>query len=426
MPPAAEYAPPSTTSTPPDAGALRAATDAFNNSRRGATSTPARRRQQQQQQQLPIPSNESFYALSAAEASQKTAAQAEATAGDRSLDNFASSVEASRIQHVPEPNPELYTATPPPQEPDSDTPLQAAVTSWAREMYPPLPGEEPAAAEERKDAVSAARLGVDRGRAQGAGSAADDPQEAFKRAVRLQSAAQKIAADKLAMMQYEDVYHDYYGTAQQPQSASEAVRSRLPLRLRRSASDGGRSSVDLEQSRGIRNQMTSLHTRLNRLDERRLQQDEKRQHDRDELMEVARRNVHATMDRLDSEVYANKGIPSPQQQREWDEVARERVRREAEGAQPSGLNLVHIGAHQYMDRANVEAIARSRLEPTLAEVNEWAGEKRERDLEQELDKEEEKLRETRERLRDADTRAEEKRLKGVSFVFCLHLGDISG
>lgn len=118
------------------------------------------------------------------------------------------------------------------------------------------------------------------------------------------------------------------------------------------------------------------------------------------------------MGRLDAEVYANKGIPSPQQLREWDEVARERVRREVERGQTSGLNMVHIGAQQYVDKANVEAVARSRLEPTFHEIDKWAAEKRGKDVEHALDKEEEKLRETRERQRDADTKAEEKRLRG--------------
>lgn len=129
-------------------------------------------------------------------------------------------------------------------------------------------------------------------------------------------------------------------------------------------------------------------------------------------MEIARRNVNATMDRMDSEVYANKGLPTPQQQKEWDEVARERVRLEVEGHPFPSLDRVRIGEHHYMDRDNVEAIARARLEPTLAEINERADDRRMREIEQQLDKEEAKRREARQRERDADTRAEEKRLKG--------------
>ena len=390
--------------SPPNAGALQAATGAFASSRRRATSTPTRQ---------PVSAIESHYALSAADMSQRAqAAEAERQPQSPALDNLPPSLEASRIRYMADTNPERYTSVPPeaPAETEGDPRLQAAMASMSREVYPASASSSMAG--EKNDqraahAVTAAQIGADRMRGQG--TATEDPAEVSRRAVHLQNAAQRIASEKLATMNYEDLYHDYYGTGKQPLTA----RSLLPLRLRRNSSDASDSRIDAEQSRGIRRQMTNLHTSLSRLDERRqAEQEEKRQRDRDELMEIARRNVNATMDRMDSEVYANKGLPTPQQQKEWDEVARERVRLEVEGHPFPSLDRVRIGEHHYMDRDNVEAIARARLEPTLAEINERADDRRMREIEQQLDKEEAKRREARQRERDADTRAEEKRLKG--------------
>ncbi|BDD60571.1 hypothetical protein MPDQ_001636 [Monascus purpureus] len=373
----------------PDGGALRAATGAFSISRKRADSAPTK----------PARTTDSVYALSAAGLSHKYRVEPEGP-----FDNLDRAVEASRIQHVADPNPKLYTSTPPValevEEVRRNDVLRAAATSMAREMYP--------ISVEKTDrgsaiAVSAAQVGHDRMRPHEP-TATEDPSAAFKRALNLQGAAQKIASEKLARMQYQDLYHDYYGTGQ-------PARSRLSIRLKRTPSDIDASKVDNERSKEIRRQMASLQTRLDKLDERRrIEQDEKRQKDRDELMEVARRNVHATMHDLETKVYAEKGLPTPAQQREWEEAAQERVRLERE-AQLAGSERVLIGADQYVDRADVEAVARARIQPTLDEITDRTSEQKAKEFEQHLDREEMKRRVTREREREADTRAEEKRLR---------------
>ncbi|KAJ6186968.1 hypothetical protein N7519_001876 [Penicillium mononematosum] len=319
------------------------------------------------------------------------------------LDHLDPAIEASRIQHAANTNPKLYTASPPVQseieERNYRNSQRAAAISMAKDMYK-------VTSTKKESGQSPALIAAQKGQSQlgyrKTVSTADGA--ALRRAIALQEAAQKRAAEKLALMQDEHAdYQRYYGTAPQPQ------RSRLTTRRKRTSSDADASQTDAEQSRQIRSQMTTLRTKLDQVDEQKTK-------DRELLMQAARRNVDQTLQDMEAQVYADTGRPPPSVQKEWDEVAQERVRREAEVYEDATTrgNRVNIGGQKYMDMADIDAIARSRLQPALDEVTEDAELRRAHDIETRLDAEEEQRHAAVERQREAEVKELEKQEKDAS------------
>ncbi|KAJ5328524.1 hypothetical protein N7452_008914 [Penicillium brevicompactum] len=371
----------------PKAKALQAATGAYTTSRKRADSVPS-------DQGV---SSDTPYALSAAGASRHVRIEEDAP-----LSHLDSGMEASRIHHIANTNAKLYTSAPPVQaevdEQNYKNSLRAAAISMAKDMYQVSDTKEPG---ESNPALVAAQKGQSQLGYRKTVSAVDG--SAVRRAIALQEAAQKRASEKLARMHDENAeYQQYYGTAPQPQ------RSRLSRR-KRTSSDADASQIDAEQSRQIRSQMTSLRTKLDRVDVRRTK-------DRELLMQAARRNVDQTLQDMEARVYANTGRAPPSVQKGWDEVAQERVRREAEAfdAATQQGDRVKIGSQQYMDYADVEAVARSRLQPALDEITENAEQQRAHDVEARLDAEERQRHAAVERQREAEMRELEKQDKGTT------------
>ncbi|KAJ5760111.1 hypothetical protein N7520_007267 [Penicillium odoratum] len=353
--------------------ALRAATGAYATGRKRADSAPIE----------PVITSDSQYALSAAGVSHRNQIEEE-----EPLDHLDGAMEASRIRHLANANAKLYTSAPPisseVQERNRKNSLHAAAISMAKEMYDPNSTKSP--------------------RSQSRNTAGGTQGSAIQRAMTLQEAAQKRAAEKLALMHNEQAeFQNYYGTTPQP------PRSRLTVRRKRTSSDADATQTDAEQSRYIRNQMRSLRTKVNDVDE-------KRTRDRALLMEAAQRNVDATILGMERKMYADTGRAPPSLQKEWDEAARERVRREAEVTETNTSargDRVAIGSQQYMDMADVEAVARSRLQPTFDEITENAEQKRAQELEARLDADEQERHAAIEREREASmTRATDSRTKG--------------
>lgn len=322
------------------------------------------------------------------------------------MSHLDSGMEASRIHHIANTNAKLYTSAPPVQaevdEQNYKNSLRAAAISMAKDMYQVSDTKEPG---ESNPALVAAQKGQSQLGYRKTVSAVDG--SAVRRAIALQEAAQKRASEKLARMHDENAeYQQYYGTAPQPQ------RSRLSRR-KRTSSDADASQIDAEQSRQIRSQMTSLRTKLDRVDVRRTK-------DRELLMQAARRNVDQTLQDMEARVYANTGRAPPSVQKGWDEVAQERVRREAEAfdAATQQGDRVKIGSQQYMDYADVEAVARSRLQPALDEITENAEQQRANDVEARLDAEERQRHAAVERQREAEMRELEKQDKGTFVSYC--------
>ncbi|KAL1965626.1 hypothetical protein VTN77DRAFT_5303 [Rasamsonia byssochlamydoides] len=373
-----------------DPGALNAATGAVSGRRRRAESAPIKPQFRQ----------EAAYALSAATISHR------ASLGADILGNLDPSMEAARIHHIAKTNVKLYTSSPPveievAEQKHRDT-LRAAAISMAKDMYAIAAAKEP---ELVRPASSLAQRRESRRLSQSQFSwTTGDERGVTRKPTNLHEAAQKIAAEKLAKMQRTDLAYQqqYYGTAPTPRTRLMTRRLR-----RRTSSDSDASRIDWERSVQIRNQMSSLQSRLHEIDE------EKKRRDRAELMEIARRNVNAAIHDMDEQVYARTGKPSPSMQREWEEKAQERAKAESE-ARLATLGRIPIGGQRYIDEVDVEEIARSRIQPTLDEITDRVEEQKAREISQRLDEEwRQRLREI-DRQREYDTREEEKRQKAAA------------
>lgn len=366
--------------------ALQAATGAYTLSRKRADSAPSD----------PGVTSELSFGRAAAGASRYARVEEEGP-----LDHLDPAMEASRLQHAASTNPKLYTSSPPVQceieEQNYKNSQRAAAISMAKDMYRVTSAKNQSG---QSPAILAAQKGQSQLGYRKTVSTADGA--AVRRAIALQEAAQKRAAEKLALMQDEQVeYQQYYGTAPQPQ------RSRLTTRRKRTSSDADASQIDAEQSRQIRSQMTSLQTKLDQVDVQKTR-------DRELLMQAARRNVDQTLQDMEAQLYANTGRAPPSVQKGWDEVAQERVRREAEDFEATTAqgNRVNIGGQKYMDIADIDAVARSRLQPTFDEITENAELRRAHDIEARLDAEEEQRHAAVERQREAEVKELEKQEKG--------------
>lgn len=296
------------------------------------------------------------------------------------------SIEVGKLDQVASNNARLYTASPPVapevEEQRKKSVVQAAAISMAQEMYQMTgPTGEGAPGTTRK---------------------LSGP---LQQAMTLQETAQKLAAQKLAAMQDENaLYREYY--AIEPEEA----RATVPTRRRRLSNDSDSTSgFDVDRSREIRNQMSSLRSKLDAVDE-------KRENDRAMLLEAARRNVDATMKDMEMRVYAETGRAPPSLQKEWEEAALSRARKDVLGqeAESTHAEKVNLGAKKYMDMADVEAVARSRLQPTLNEITDRAEVQRAKELEKRLDEEERMRYDAIYREREAELRAEEKEQKGMT------------
>ncbi|RMJ22322.1 hypothetical protein PHISP_06802 [Aspergillus sp. HF37] len=220
-------------------------------------------------------------------------------------------------------------------------------------------------------------------------------QAAVQRAILLQYAAQNRAAEAIAELpDAGDDYQKYYGTEPPP------ARSRLSVGKKRTSSVGDTPMVDAEQSMEIRNQMSTLRTKVHEVDEQ-------KQKDREQLMKAARRNVEAAIHEMEHRVYAETGKASSSMQKEQEEATQERLEGEMEPRTDHG-EMVDLGWGQRIDAAELQAVARSRIQPTLDQMDECAEEQRAKKMEERLDREESKRQRGLERDREADIRAERR------------------
>lgn len=217
----------------------------------------------------------------------------------------------------------------------------------------------------------------------------------------LEEAARKLAMERLAKIHDEHAeYRSYYG---QP----TPTRSRLSIRgRRRSSSDGQFDKTDEEQSQKIRSQMSMFQSKLAAVDSK------KRQGDRDAVMAAAQKNVAARMATMDDKVFQETGKSSPHQQDLWEKEARERAQKDSDDRMVNH-GKVHIGGGKYLDQADVDAIARARLQPTLDEISDNAEQRRARDEELRLEQEKQKRDAEIEKQRAADIKAELKKQRGI-------------
>ncbi|EAU31709.1 predicted protein [Aspergillus terreus NIH2624] len=319
-----------------------------------------------------------------------------------SVGGVEGAMSASRIQNAANANARLYTASPPVspelEEQKRKSVIQAAAGAMARDMYNITQHTDGA---ELGAAIPAAKRGHVRAVSQS--SATKSHATALQHAIAVQEIAQKRAAEKLASMEDENlIYREYYGVEHQP------TRSSLTTRKRRGSIESDTSAFDMERSREIRHQMTSLRTKLDAVDEQ-------REKDRALLLEAAKRNVDATMQDMELRVCAQTGRAPPSVRKEWEEAALARAEQDVRNldAELSYEDKVNLGLSKYMDMSEIEALARSRLQPTFDEITNRAETERAKALEERLDEEERQRQLEIDRQREADTRAEEKREKAA-------------
>lgn len=381
--------------------ALMAATGAMASSRRRADSAPI----------APVRSpgtpTSAQWALKAATQSQRTQRSGLSTeSGDPARD-------AARVHNIAQNNVsrQMYTSHPPVsievEEKNRQDTIRASAVAMAQKMY----AIQQKAIEEAKADISRAdsryaATHVHNRRTSDASGIAGTPEPLTSPLYgnNLQEAAHRLAQERLAKLRDErEDYKNYYG------QKSPSSRSRLSIHSklrRRASSDGAVDDMDREQSRKIRSQMTIFQDNLAIVDEK------KRQKDRDALLAAAQRNVRASMHSMDEEVFQETGKSSPAQREEWASKAKEKAQADS-NARMENYGKVHIGGGKYLDQADVDAIAKSRIQPTLDDINEKAEIQRAREAEAKLEQEEEERQANLEKQRTSDVKAEKKRVKGM-------------
>ncbi|KAL4776241.1 hypothetical protein BDW60DRAFT_203290 [Aspergillus nidulans var. acristatus] len=319
-------------------------------------------------------------------------------AGDP-FDDLDRAMRASRIQNA-HLDRKLFTATPPVapelEELRRKSILEAASMSMAKDMYGAM------------DAKDGGLQSSSTTRSHRAASVPTRDSAALQQAstlmlgqaMNLQGVAVKRAAEKLADLEDEAAaYRSYYGV--EPQG----TRSSLALRRRRVSNET--DQFDQERSREIRTQMSTLRSKLNAVDEKR---NEKRRNDRASLLELARKNVEAAIQDMDKRLYSGEAGESVALQKYLDEKAAERAQKGIQDIDTQHMlaNKVNIGGRRYVEMSEVEDVARSRLKPTLDEIEDIAETQRARELEARLDEEQRQRLAAIEQEREADIRAEEE------------------
>lgn len=375
--------------------ALLAATGAMSGSRRRAGSAPMHPSRTE---------SPASNALLAATQSHKAH-----RANTPSFDSSNQAWEASRIHNIARNNVarEMFTSHPPvsleAEEKNRQDTLRASAVAMAQKMYAIQQNAiDEAKGLQRSDSQFAANH-VHQRRSSVASSIRSDEIISSPRYTNLEDAARKLAQERLAKLQDEHQdYRTYYG-ASTPNRSKLSIHNRL---RRRASSDGSLDKVDEEQSKKIRSQMSVFQNKLAEVDK------QKQQKDRDALLAAAQRNVTASMNVMDKRVFSETGKASPAMMQEWEAKARERAQ-VSSNARLENYGKVHIGGGKYLDQSAVDAVAQSRIQPTLDDINSKAEEKRARDEETRLEQEQKKKQAETEKARAAELKAEQKRAKGM-------------
>ncbi|KAH7062368.1 hypothetical protein B0J12DRAFT_615910, partial [Macrophomina phaseolina] len=320
-------------------------------------------------------------------------------------------MESARITHIGANVPkEMFGAAPPVsievEEQRRNAALRASAISMAKKMYDTQQNAINEAAGNSNIGETAARGASARPVSMASitttTSTADLKTQALQY-MKVQEQAQKLAAERLSKLEPDGAtaFRNYYGYSNTP------PRSRLSVRRgrRRASSEGEMvDSDDEEQSRRIRNQMSVFNTKLAQVDAK------KRQKDRENLLAAAERKVHAQMHSMDERVFMETGkVPSAMME-EWEARARAKAAEQSE-KRLENHGKVHVGGGRFLDQSEIDAVAASRVAPTLNEISEAAEAQRARDEERRLDEEEKKRLAAVEKERETERKAEEKRMK---------------
>jgi len=366
----------------------------------------------------PDSANSAHNALNAATMAHRPSTKSPAAQDSNRVDSDA--MRAARVQNMGRNVPrEMFGGTPPVdlevEEKKKQAALRASAISMAKQMYEQTEkrrrDQEAAEVSERLGTSAAT---VSHNRVPSAASTQPDLRQQAVQYIHLQEAAQKLANERLAKMDPDGAakYRAHYGYEQQSPRSRLSLRNR-PGRNRAESNpkpvqnNDDDSSDDEFRSRRIRNQMSSLNNSV-------AQQDEKRTQDRAALLAAAEKRVQAQMHTMDEQVFQQTGQVTPAMMEDWEAKARARATAQSEDRQRN-FGKVSIGGGKYMDQSELDAIAQSRLQPTLDEINTNAEKKRARDEELRLDQEQRRRTQMSEKEREKEVKAETKRLKGKSY-----------
>jgi len=326
-------------------------------------------------------------------------------------------LQAARIQNIGKNvAPEMWTERPPVEieleEQRQKAALRASAVSMAKQMY-----DYQNRTVLSSDPSGAAGASAAHNRAPSAISQPDLKQEAL-RYITLQDTAKKLANERLAKMDKDletTKYREHYGYDAEPHRNRLSMRGRPRQRpgSQQAQNDDDDSSSDDERARRVRRQMKQLNTSVADVDSK------KKEADRKALLAAAERNVHKSMSNMDERVFQDTGKVSQAKMDEWAAKAREKAQKEAE-LRGQNHGKTHIGGGKFMDQADIEAIAQSRLQPTLDAINDTAEKKRARDEEIRLDKEEQERQKRSEKQKQKEEKDEQKQIKRKSLLLCAH------
>ena len=228
-----------------------------------------------------------------------------------------------------------------------------------------------------------------------------DPMTYARNHLNLQEQARKLASERLERLDPDGVkrYRDHYGY-------SSPHRSRLSIRSRRtrSSSEGNERRAssddgdDAKRAGRIRHQMSRFNDEISHVDKQ-------RQTDRKTLMAAAEKSVKQRMSTMDRQIFDETGKVTPAVMEEWEAKARTRAAEQSE-KRLEHHGMVNVGGGKFMDEKDVEAIAASRLQPTLDEISANADKQRARDEEIRIENERKKEQAANEK----QAKAEEKEL----------------
>lgn len=248
-----------------------------------------------------------------------------------------------------------------------------------------------------------------RGRRRSSSSLSDGPAQPMPFS-SLQDAAYKAAQERLAKLEVEMKdrnYQEYYGNGNGSQQRKLGIRGKL---RRRSSSDGDINHEDRERSQQIRRQMSIFSNKLSAVDE------QKRQQDRDALLAVAHKNVQARLKGIDDKIAEETGMMPAATKSNWESKAHAHAILHSE-SQLSNHGKIDLGAGQFMEQSDIDAIAARRVQPVLDEINERAEKEQARLIELKLEQERQREEKELERRREQEIEDIKKKLKsGLPFL----------
>ncbi|KAK8032521.1 hypothetical protein PG990_002255 [Apiospora arundinis] len=362
---------------------------------KGAMATPTATRRsrantlptRKQQESYPDESNAASNALKAAAAAHRPKASAPSKEAG-----------ATPFVHM---NRQMFTSNPPVKtetdEQRREDALHASALTMAKKMF-----EQQQKVIDQTKRAQQSNGTAPHSRRRRADSHSDDDEAPPMQFNNLQDAAYKAAQERLAKLEIDlqsRNYKDYYGQGQ-PQKKPNTIRGKL---RRRSSSDGDIRN-DRERSQQIRRQMSIFNTKVSEVDQ------QKRQHDRDALLAAAQRNVSARMKVMDDKIATETGMIPPSTKTSWDSKAHATAQLRSDN-RLSKQNKVDIGAGKYMEQEEIDAIAASKVQPVIDEINERAEQEQARVTEQKLEEERQREERELERQREQEVSEINKKLK---------------